>query len=123
LNADAPAVSDDDALAQHFTGAKAAWRAPFDALLTTVKQFGPDVDLSAGKSYVSLTRNGKKFGIVQISGKRMDIGIKRGGTPADGRFAEAGTWNAMVTHRVQIDDPKQIDADVISWLREAYAKA
>jgi hypothetical protein len=29
----------------------------------------------------------------------------------------------MVTHRVCIDDPKQVDATVISWLRQAYEKA
>jgi hypothetical protein len=29
----------------------------------------------------------------------------------------------MVTHRVRIDDPRQIDASIISWLRQAYEKA
>jgi hypothetical protein len=40
-----------------------------------------------------------------------------------GRFEEAGAWNAMVTHRVRITDPKQIDAEVINWLKQAYDKS
>jgi hypothetical protein len=29
----------------------------------------------------------------------------------------------MVTHRVRIDDPGQIDQELTAWLREAYDKA
>jgi hypothetical protein len=53
----------------------------------------------------------------------MDIGIKLKGAPPKGRFEKAGAWNAMVTHRVRVEDPKQIDTEVISWLHQAYDKA
>lgn len=123
LHGDAPKVEPDEALTQHFTGAKASWRAAFDGLVTSVKAFGPDVSVSAGKSYISLLRSGRKFGIVQVTAKRLDIGIKLAGAPFGGKFAESGSWNAMVTHRVQIDDPSQIDAEMTSWLKQAYDKA
>jgi hypothetical protein len=29
----------------------------------------------------------------------------------------------MVTHRVRVDDPRQIDAEVMAWLRQAYDRA
>ena len=58
-----------------------------------------------------------------MTGERMDIGIKLKNMATTGRFEEAGTWNAMVTHRVRITDPKQIDAEVINWLKQAYDKS
>jgi hypothetical protein len=29
----------------------------------------------------------------------------------------------MVTHRVRIEDPKQVNAELIRWLRNAYERA
>lgn len=118
-----PKVSDDEAIAKHFTGAKASWRTPYDDLLAAMKAFGADVRPAPTSGYISILRGEKKFAIVQITANRMDIGIKRKGTPAEGRFEEAGSWNNMVTHRVRIEDASQIDADVIAWLQQAYQNA
>ena len=112
------------ALDSLFARDKATWRKPFDALAKKVGKFGPDVAVSAGKTYINLTRNGKKFGIVQPSAtKRLDIGIKRKGVAPTGRFEAAQSWNPMVTHRVRVEDPKQIDAEVLAWLKQAYEAA
>jgi hypothetical protein len=35
----------------------------------------------------------------------------------------AGTWNAMVTHRVRLTEPDQIDAQLMQRLRAAYDQA
>ena len=123
LSADKPEESDDEGIAKHFTGSKAGWRSTYDDLAAKLSQFGPDVKIAPAASYLYLKRGGKKFGIVQVSGKRMDVGIKLKGTPAEGRFAEAGSWNAMVTHRVQIEDAGQLDAEVLDWLKRAYDQA
>lgn len=120
---DKPKETDDEAIAKHFKGAKASWRKPYDDLLAAMKSFGNDVRPAPTSSYISFVRGDKKFAIAQITGNRMDIGVKRKGVPAEGRFEESGAWNAMVTHRVRIDDPKQIDAEVIAWLKEAYESA
>ncbi len=53
----------------------------------------------------------------------MDIGIKLKGAKTTSRFKTAGAWNAMVTHHVQVSDPKQIDGEVLSWLKQAFDKA
>ncbi|MEP7293599.1 MAG: DUF5655 domain-containing protein, partial [Chloroflexota bacterium] len=120
---DAPQETDDQGIAKHFTGAKAAWRKPYDDLIAKLNGFGGDVRVAPTSTYLSLLRGDKKFGIVQISGKRIDLGIKLKGAPFEGRFQDGSAWNAMVTHRVQITDPNQLDSDVISWLRQAYDKA
>jgi hypothetical protein len=45
------------------------------------------------------------------------------GVKPTGRLEAAGSWNAMVTHRVRIGDPRQIDKAVLAWLRQAYDAA
>ena len=65
------------------------------------------MEIAPVKSYISLVRGAKKFGIVQISAERIDIGIKLKGVPPTERFEAAGSWNAMVTHRVRISDPNR----------------
>lgn len=106
-----------------FSGPRARWRKTYDGLLAKVGKFGPDVTVSPTDSYISILRNGKKFAVVQVTSDRLDIGIKRKGIPSKGRFRDAGAWNQMVTHRVRIDDAKQIDAELIFWLHAAYDKA
>ena len=114
----------DDPIAAHFTGKKAGWREPYDALAARIMAFGSDVEIAPAKSYINLVRGVRKFGIVQISAAdRMDIGIKRKGVAPTERFEAAGSWNAMVTHRVRITDPAQIDAEVLAWLKLAYDAA
>ena len=113
----------DDPIAAHFAGKKAGWREPYDALAARITAFGSDVEIAPAKSYISLVRGVKKFGIVQISVDRMDIGIKLKGVAPTERFEAAGSWNAMVTHRVRITDPAQIDAEVLAWLKQAYDAA
>jgi predicted transport protein len=120
ISADAPKVTEDEQIAAHFTGKKAAWRAAYDALIAYVSDFGDDVATAPTQTYISLLRGRAKFAIVQPSTERLDIGIKLKGVAATDRLEAAGTWNAMVTHRVRISDPAQIDDEVRGWLRRAY---
>jgi len=123
LQAGAPKVTKTDKIASHFTTSKAAWRPVYDSLLKTVTAFGTDVKEAPTNSYISWVRDGSKFAIVQITAKRLDIGLKLPGHPPGGRMTESGAWNAMVTHRVQITTPEEIDAELITWLRQAYDQA
>jgi hypothetical protein len=124
VSADAAAAGPDDQIAAHFAGKKAGWRPPYDALAAQIMEFGSDVEIAPAKSYINLVRGTKKFGIIQISAvDRIDIGIKRKGVAPTERFEAAGSWNSMVTHRVRISDPQQIDTEVLSWLHQAYEAA
>jgi hypothetical protein len=121
-NATQPKTSESEAIEKLFRAERARWREPYDKLLAKIREFGPDISEDPTDTYISLLRKGKKFGIVQVTGERMDIGIKLKDMAPTGRFETAGAWNAMVTHRVRITDPKQIDAEVINWLKQAYDK-
>jgi hypothetical protein len=104
-----------------FAGSKAGWRKPYAALETKVRKFGSDFEADANMTYVNLCRSGRKFAIVQPSAAgRLDIGIKLRGVAPAGRLEKSGSWNPMVTHRVRITDPKQIDQELLRWLKQAY---
>jgi hypothetical protein len=65
----------------------------------------------------------KKFAIIQVTADRIDIGIKLAGTKPTSRLEIAGAWNSMVTHRVRVTKASQLDAPLLSWLRQAYERA
>ena len=111
------------AMDEHFRGPRARWKEPYESLLADVQGFGSDVSVGAGQSYLSLLRKGKKFAIVQVTGERLDVGIKLDAAPASNRYEPAGTWNSMVTHRLRISEPGQIDAELVAELRRAYELA
>lgn len=118
-----PTVSREEQVARHFKGDKAKWRKPYDELLSQVRRFGLDVSVAPTNSYISILRKGKKFAIIQVTADRLDIGIKLKGAETTRRFQAAGAWNSMVTHRVHINNPKQIDAEVLAWLKQAFDEA
>jgi len=43
----------------------------------------------------------------------MEIGIKLKDAEPTERFVPAGSWNNMVTHRVRINNPRQIDKELM----------
>lgn len=112
-----------DFIEAQYAGAKAALKPIYDAILNEVEEFGADIELAPKKAYMSLRRN-KQFAIVQPSTKtRVDVGINlKGDTPTD-RLETSGSFNSMVSHRVRLTTVEQVDAELISWLKEAYERA
>jgi len=124
INADKFQASPEDKLGDHFAGGKAKWRSMYEGLVAQIAAFGDDVKVAPNQSYINVQRRGKKFAILQPStADRFDIGIKLKGAASSGRFEEAGSWNPMVTHRVQVTDPMQIDDELMEWLRRSYDAA
>lgn len=123
FHAEHAAASQEGKLDYHFSGGKAHWRECCEELIRQVSSFGADVEVAPNTTYINLQRNGKKFALLQTSAGRLNIGIKRKGTDPTERFEPAGKWNAMVTHRLRITDPQQVDGEVLDWLRQAYLAA
>jgi Domain of unknown function (DUF5655)/Domain of unknown function (DUF4287) len=124
LQSDSHTASDTDALvAAQYGGAKTGLRPIYDALLAAVRKFGNDIDVSPKKAYVSLRRS-KQFAIVQPSATdRVDVGINlKGAAPTD-RLEPSGSFNAMVSHRVRLSKPGDVDAELVAWLKEAYKQS
>ena len=113
----------DEKIDALFAGKKAGWRAAYDDLAGQIAAFGDDVALAPNLTYVNVLRGSAKFAIIQASAEHLDVGIKLKGVEPAGRLEAAGSWNSMVTHRVRIADPAQLDAELLDWLRQAYAAA
>ena len=95
----------------------------YDKLISSVSKFGKDVEVSPKKGYVSLRRS-KQFAIVQPSTKtRVDVGLNLKGEKPNQRLEASGSFNAMVSHRVRVTNIKEIDAELIGWLKRAYQSA
>lgn len=124
LKSDAASTGDgDDLVEAMYSGDKADLRPIYDKLVKTIDGFGDDVELAPKKAYVSLRRS-KQFGLIQPSTKtRVDVGINLKGRPAADRLEASGSFNAMVSHRVRVSAAKEVDAELIGWLREAYDEA
>jgi hypothetical protein len=110
----------DDLVTAQYSGPKADLRPIYDKLTTAIRKFGKDVELAPKKGYVSLRRS-KQFGLIQPSTKtRVDVGINLKGQKATKRLETSGSFNAMVSHRVRLSDVKEVDKELIGWLKKAY---
>lgn len=117
------AASETDLVSAQYAAKKEALRPIYDKLAKAVQKFGKDVELAPKKAYVSLRRS-KQFGLIQPStATRVDLGLNLKGDPAEGRLEAAGSWNSMCSHRVRLESAKDVNAEVIAWLREAYSRA
>lgn len=120
LASDAGSALDADLVTAQYAGSKVGLRPIYDRVIKAVRAFGDDVEIAPKKSYVSLRRR-KQFGLIQPSTKtRVDIGISLRDQPPSGRLEASGSFNSMVTHRVRIEDPASVDAELTGWLRTAY---
>lgn len=116
------AASGADLIGAMFAG-KEALRPVFDAIMVQVTRFGNDVEQAPKKGYLSLRRS-TQFATLHPSTKsRFDVGLKLRAVQPGGRLEAAGSWNGMVTHRVRIEAANQVDAELVGWLRQAYAEA
>jgi predicted transport protein len=123
LKSDAGSASETtDLVASQYAGDKAALRPIYDALIKAARSCGA-IEVAPKKAYVSLRRS-KQFAIIQPSTKtRVDLGLNMKGVPAKGRLESAGSFNAMVSHRVRLEKAADVDKYVKSWIKKAWSEA
>jgi hypothetical protein len=122
-DAGSKAADGTDLVAAQYAGPKAGLKPIYDAVIKAARSLGKDVEIAPKKSYVSLRRN-KQFAIVQPSTRtRIDLGINLKSEPAAGRLEKSGSFNAMVSHRVRLEKPADVDREVKAWLRKAWTEA
>jgi hypothetical protein len=115
--------SKDDPLEAQYAGGKKGLRSIYDRIVATVEKIGDDVEIAPKKTYVSLRRK-KQFALVQPSTKdRVDLGLNLQGESAGGRLEASGSFNAMVTHRIRLNTPQDVNAEVKAWIKQAYDAA
>ena len=95
----------------------------YDKIMDAVQKFGKDIEVAPKKAYVSLRRK-KQFAIIQPSTKtRLDIGLNIKDVPPSGIVEAAGSWNSMCTHRIRVEEEKNINKELIEWIRKAWEQA
>ena len=112
----------DDLVTEQYKG-KENLKPWYDKIMQEISKFGNDVEIAPKKAYVSLRRK-KQFAIIQPSTKeRLDVGLNIKGVAPSGNVIAAGSWNAMCTHRIKIEEEKIIGKELFNWIKQAYVQA
>ena len=53
----------------------------------------------------------------------MDVNINLKDAKSAPRLGKAGSFNAMVSHRVRLSQVEQVEQGLIGWLKQAYDEA
>jgi hypothetical protein len=113
-------ASGRDPVSELYSGKKAGLKPLHDALMTAITAFGDDIELAPKKGYVSLRRK-KQFAMIQpTTATRIDLGLILKEIPTTERLESAASFNALFTHRVRVNTIDDVDAQVITWLKQAY---
>ena len=116
------AENKDDLIGKQYKG-KEHFKPLYDKLLDEIRMFGGDFEIAPKNAYVSLRRK-KQFAILQPATKtRFEIGINLKGQIPKGKLEAINSPNAMCSHRINLTDIKDIDREIISWLKMAYDNA
>ena len=108
--ADKKLLAGKDAIAEIFKSVKAQFEA-----------IEGDVEFAYKNTYISLRTPKKQFALLQPSTKtRVDVGLNLKGVAPEGSIEAAGSWNAMVTHRVKLTEASQVDDNLAAWIQRAY---
>ena len=111
----------DDPLEAIYGGPKAALRPIHDKLMKAISRLG-EFEVAPKKTYVSLRRR-KQFAMIGPGTKsRVDVGLNMKGVPATDRLV-ALPPGGMCQYRVAVTDPKQVDAQLLGWIRQAWDAA
>jgi hypothetical protein len=111
----------DDVLAEIYAGPKAALRPIHDAFMSAIGGFG-QFEIAPKKGYVSLRRK-KQFAMIGPGTKtRVDIGINMKGVTGTARLVEQPA-GGMCQYKVAVTDPKDVDKELIDWIKQAFDAA
>ena len=109
----------DDRVTRLFPDRKAHWRPVYDRLAGEIAGFG-EVKVLPKNTLVGFGTRAQFVMLQPSTPERFDVGLKLPGVEPAGRLEAAGKWNTMMTHRVQLTSPDQVDAELLAWLRQAY---
>ena len=122
-DADAYLETAEQYVEEMYAGARAALRPLYDALLTRGLSIGRDVKACPCKTIVPLYRMHVFAQIKPTTRTRIDLGLALRDTKAPARLIDTGGFKKgdRITHRIEITALSDIDADVMRWLKQAYA--
>jgi predicted transport protein len=102
-----------------FAGGKVAMKPIYDKAMEIILALGNDIEQAPKKAYMSLRRTRQFACVGPFSKARMDLQIHLKGHPDTDRLKSVK--DGMTSHVVKISHIDEIDAEVIAWLKAAYA--
>jgi Domain of unknown function (DUF5655)/Domain of unknown function (DUF4287) len=113
--------SEDDVLAAIYSGPKSALRPIHDALMTSIRSFGP-FEVAPKKGYVSLRRK-KQFAMIgPATNTRVEVGLNMKGARGTSRL-EALPPGQMCQYKVKVMGANEVNPELVAWIRRAYESA
>jgi hypothetical protein len=113
--------STDAVLDEIYSGPKAVMRPIHDALMKHIAKFG-EFENVPKKGYISLRRK-KQFAMIgPKTNTRFEVGINDRNLQKNARLLEQPK-GSMCNYIVNLTDAKQVDSELIAWIRSAYESA
>jgi predicted transport protein len=122
LGSDADSTSNtDDLLVSQYKG-KENLQPFYEKLIAEINKFDGEFEIAPKKTYVSLKRK-KQFVVLNPASKtRFEIGFNLKGVEAKGKL-ENEKPNGICSHKINLADIKEIDKEVIDWIKIAFKNA
>jgi hypothetical protein len=120
-----PATEGDDALVDaQYSGKKALLRPILEALIKVVGTFGGDVEVMPRQTQITFSR-AKSFAVVRAATTdRVDVALKLHGEKGTRRLVlDAKAMKSDPSHVVALGAAKDVDTELVKWLRLAYERA
>jgi hypothetical protein len=119
--AEAPAAGGGDVLDEIYAGPKSGLRPIHDALMKAINTFGA-FEVAPKKGYVSL-RGKKQFAMIgPATNTQVEVGLNMKGVKGTSRLVEQKP-GGMCQYKVRLADAKEVDDQLIGWIRTAYDSA
>ena len=117
----AQGLSADQVLDGFYTGPKTALRPIHDKLLQAIRKLGA-FEEAPKKTYVSYRRK-KQFAMIgPATNTRVEVGLNMKGLKATDRLQELPAGQ-MCNCKVKLTDAKDVNAELIAWIKKAYDTA
>lgn len=106
---------------QIYSGSRELLRPLHDTIMESIQALG-EFEIAPKKTYLSLRRK-KQFAMVGPGTKgRLEVGLNMKGVPANDRLQEMPA-GGMCQYKVWLQNENEIDDELMSWIRTAYAEA
>ncbi|HET6821909.1 MAG TPA: DUF4287 domain-containing protein [Anaerolineales bacterium] len=111
----------DQILDEIYSGAKAHMRPIHEKLMQDINKFG-EFEIAPKKGYVSLRRKKQFVMIGPKTNTRFEVGINAKDLEKSARLLEQPK-GSMCNYIVNVTDAKEVDSELISWIKSAYEGA
>ena len=113
--------ADDAVLDEIYSGGKASFRPIHEKLIRAIDGFG-EYEVVPKKGYVSLRRR-KQFAMIgPRTNTRFEVGLNAKDLKKSARLLEQPK-GSMCNYIVNLADIKEVDSELIAWLKSAYEGA